>query len=224
MGTRETAQPEVASESWWGVIQGARGAGDWLLVQVIRDSLHLKLCETKRRTPQRLSQLQCTVNLCRGINSERRLSVQSASPLAAPSHTYHHCSFNLAPQDVVTSPTQHTLSRARQPSFQMPPLSAPASPVACSSDQRPASMGCNRVVRGRHREKERGSAREGSTRCAARKPRASSPVLGAALCVRSRAAQALTRRPRLTHRPVCRGVWRGSRLPSARRRAAAADP
>ena len=27
MGTRETAQPEVASESWWEVIQGARGAG-----------------------------------------------------------------------------------------------------------------------------------------------------------------------------------------------------
>ena len=100
--------------------------------------------------------MQCTVNLCRGINSERRLSVQSASPLAAPSHTYHHCSFNLAPQDVVTSPTQHTLSRARQPSIEMPPLSAPTSPVACSSDPRPASMGCNRVVRGRHRERERG--------------------------------------------------------------------
>ena len=77
---------------------------------------------------------------------------------------------------------------------------------------------------GTEREREGGSARGRSTRCAARKPRASSPVLGAALCVRSRAAQALTRRPRLTHRPVCRGVWRGSRLPSARRRAAAADP
>ena len=32
----------------------------------------------------------------------------------------------------------------------------PAPPLACSSDQRPASMGCNRVVRGRHRERERG--------------------------------------------------------------------
>eukprot|EP00964_Phaeocystis_antarctica_P132943 scaffold97108_cov54-Phaeocystis_antarctica.AAC.1 len=27
MAARETAQPEVASESWWEVIQGARGAG-----------------------------------------------------------------------------------------------------------------------------------------------------------------------------------------------------
>ena len=89
MGTRETAQPEVASESWWEVIQGARGAGvlapgasGWGKGPAAPG----KNNEASQASRRGCRSAQCNVNLCWEINSERRKFSQYPSP-SRPHHT-----------------------------------------------------------------------------------------------------------------------------------------